>query len=199
MDGSTNTNNSVTNAQENQNTNTQSQTQESKTYTIDEIKAFQEIVGKRSEGVMASVAKSQTGSKEEADNLLAQAKKLDAENNAKKDADLKDITSKYEAALKEVQQLKIQHAIINAGHDVGLDSKTIALFEKNFDITTAFDKDGKISSDVIKTGLETFLNDFPMLRPKKNSNPHVKIGATEEKQEEVDSIQDKINKAFRIR
>ena len=171
-----------------------------KTYTIEELKAIDTIMNKRSEGVAAGVAKSQTSTKEEADALLEAYKNYKKNESKKVETSLADITSQLEKANMKVKELELTNSVIMAAQDSGLDNKTIQLFMKSFDSKTAYDEKGNVVVDKIKDGLTQFLEDFPGLKPTKVENtPHIKVGAQQQAEENVETIQDKINKAMGIR
>lgn len=109
-----------------------------------------------------------------------------------------ELNVKYETTMKELQSLKIENSVIRLGHESGLDNKTIALFKGTIKNETIIDSKGNIKEDAIKSEIEKFLNDFPMLRAPKKSN-YVKIGADTQKEDSAKSFQDELDKAFRIK
>ena len=75
---------------------------------------------------------------------------------------------------------------------------TIVLFKGTIKNENVIDSKGNVKEDSIKSEIEKFLNDFPMLRTPKKSN-YVKIGAEVQKEDNTKSFQDELDKAFRIK
>lgn len=109
-----------------------------------------------------------------------------------------ELNTKYESTIKELQNLKIENSLIRLGHECGLDNKTITLFKGTIKNENVIDSRGNVKEDSIKSEIEKFLNDFPMLRQNKKSN-YVKIGAEVQKEDNTKSFQDELDKAFRIK
>ena len=109
-----------------------------------------------------------------------------------------ELNTKYESTIKELQNLKVENAVIRFGHEQGLDNKTITLFKGTIKNENVIDSKGNVKEDSIKSEIEKFLNDFPMLRTPKKSN-YVKIGAEVQKEDNTKSFQDELDKAFRIK
>lgn len=180
-----------------QETSTQSTPEITKSITVEQI---DEIVSKRLDGVLKSVVKSQTSSDDEAQKFFEDYKKYKETQSKKNETNIADITSQLEKANAKVKELELNNAVIMAAQSSGLDNKTIGLFMKSFDTATIYDEKGNVDVAKIKDGITQFLEDFPGLKPTKSENkPHIKVGAQAQEDQNVETIQDKINKAMGIK
>ena len=91
-----------------------------------------------------------------------------------------DLKTKFEEAVKQVQQTKIELVATKAAVELGIDSKTLGYVLKMADLTKAVDEKGAINEENIKTALNQVLQDVPGLKPVTIENKGFQIGGLEQ-------------------
>ena len=127
---------------------------------------------------------------------MSQAISSFKEQKAQNQPDVGALQAQAEQAQKLAQQAQIESAATIEAVSLGIDTKTIPYVLKMADLTTAVGEDGKVNSETVKNALSKVLEDVPALKPSKESQGFVQVGAGAGDQRQSQNADETLKKAF---
>ena len=166
-----------------QNATVQSQVQQNvnnnnSNVNYDEIfKKLDSILDKRSEGIAKSALKDNGYEDAELKEILSQYRASKQAKNQEADNKLSTLETENGELKASLQREKINSEALIQASELNVDKKTIPYLIKLADFKDCIDEKGIVSSDKVKTALETVLNDVPSLKHSDSGTPGITVGA----------------------
>ena len=132
---------------------------------------------KKENDVLKTYFQQQGLSEQEASQAIAEFKAAKDQKSQQQQNDNEQLQQKVTQAEQLAEKAQIELEATKVAMTLGVDAKTLPYLLKMADFSEVKDKEGKISSDNIKTALSKVIEDIPALKPEKQTNSGFRIGA----------------------
>lgn len=140
---------------------------------------------KKENAVLKSYFQQQGLSEDDAKQAMADFKAKQQQQSQKQATDNTALQTQVTEAQKVAESAQIELEATKVAVSLGIDVKTLPYMLKLADLSTAKDKDGKISTDNIKAAFNKVLEDMPALKGDKQENKGFQIGAGQQTQQQT--------------
>ena len=87
-----------------------------------------------------------------------------------------DNSKQIEELKTQIKELETQNIGLMVALEIGLDIKNADAVLKLADLSTAYDKNGKINKNSLRTAINKVLEEYPILKPQNNQHSGIVIG-----------------------
>lgn len=87
-----------------------------------------------------------------------------------------DNSSQIEELKTQIKELETQNIGLMVALEIGLDIKNADAVLKLADLSTAYDKNGKINKNSLRTAINKVLEEYPIFKPQNNQHSGIVIG-----------------------
>lgn len=159
---------------------------------------FDEILAKRSQGIIKSVLKDNGTEDAEIAEILGRYKASKQTAKTQEQEAFTTLKTQNEELTKKLFDIELNGAAAKVAAEIGLDASKLSYAMKLADMTQATN-DGKINSDALKSALEDVLKNIPEFKSKQTTQEDKggvrKVGADHQEPETTDAIS-KMRKAL---
>lgn len=168
----------VTNVQSQANVNTNVNNNNAGAVNYDEIfKKLDNILDKRSDGIMKSALKDNGYEDAEMKDILSQYRASKQAKSNETDTQISTLTTENAELKATIQKERLNNEALTQARLLNVDDKTIPYLIKLADFNGVTDEKGVIAPDKVKTALENVLNDVPSLKQTDKGTAGVQVGA----------------------
>lgn len=158
---------------------------------------FDEILAKRSQGIIKSVLKDNGTEDAEIGEILSRYKASKQTAKTKEAEALSTLKTQNEELTKKLFDIELNGAAAKVAAEIGMDADKLPYAMKLADITKAI-SDGNVNSEALKSALEDVLKNIPEFKSKttqEDKNTVRKVGVENTEPETIDTM-NKMRKVF---